>query len=186
MRLRLTAFQRRDDALGAALYCFEKMQSVDDEPLMRRLEAQLGHRAHRVMLKGEVEDVIVLHEALIESQLFLFTERLSREVAWFLKHESSIVGNNLDDVYWAEVTSNTEMLHRIANKRLDDAFESLDFEGVDVAIALAERLGRQEDVTALASELAPTAVEPDAIAFAPMATAPSLDATAPEPMATAS
>ena len=62
------------------------MQVVSDEPLMRRLEAQLGHCANRLMLKGDVEEIVVLHEALMESQHFLFTERLSREVAWFLKH----------------------------------------------------------------------------------------------------
>ena len=154
MRLLLKSFQERDDELGAALLCLERMQVVDDEPLMRRLEAQLGHRANRVMLKGQMEDAVVLHEALIESRPLLFTERLSREVAWFLKHHTETSSKSLDDIYWAEVTSNSEMLHRIANKRLDEAFESLEFESVDSAIALAERLGRREDVTALVSELA--------------------------------
>ena len=154
MRLLLKAFQERDDELGAALLCLERMQAVNDEPLMRRLEAQLGHRANRVMLKGRTEEAVVLHEALIESRPLLFTERLSREVAWYLKHHTEAGGKNLDDLYWAEVTSNAEMLHRIANQCLDDAFESLDHESVDSAIALAERLGRREDVTALVCELA--------------------------------
>ena len=42
MRLLLKSFQNRDDELGAALFCLEKMQFVDDEPLMRRLEATVG------------------------------------------------------------------------------------------------------------------------------------------------
>ena len=154
MRLLLNTHQRRDDELSAALLCLERMQVVSDEPLMRRLEAQLGHRANRLMLKGDVEEIVVLHEALMESQHFLFTERLSREVAWFLKHHNDSSSSNLDDLYWAEVTSNNEMLHRIANKRLDEAFESLDYDDVDDALALAERLGRREDISALVIELA--------------------------------
>ena len=67
---------------------------------------------------------------------------------------SELASKSLDDVYWAEVTSNTEMLHCITNKRLSDAFESLDFDDVDLAVALAERLGRKEDVVTLVSELA--------------------------------
>ena len=60
MRLLLNTHQRRDDELSAALLCLERMQVVSDEPLMRRLEAQLGHRANRLMLKGDVEEIVVL------------------------------------------------------------------------------------------------------------------------------
>ena len=131
------------------------MQVVSDEPLMRRLEAQLGHRANRLMLKGVMSRKLSYYMKLSWSRSTTWlTERLSREVAWFLKHHNDSSSSNLDDLYWAEVTSNNEMLHRIANKRLDEAFESLDYDDVDDALALAERLGRREDISALVMELA--------------------------------